>query len=120
MKYILKTTNIFLWLALLYFLFLIFSFSLDASSYGVDIAWKSTLSDLKIFLGPFFSPLIWTSNPNTTVYNFIINISVFYAIFVVSFWMKSKNKLLGIVCIVFSTLLIVFWYYVYFLSNIVI
>lgn len=120
MKYILKTTNIFLWLALIYFLFLIFSFSLDASSYGVDIAWKSTLSDLEIFLGPFFSPSIWNSNPNTTVYNFFINMLVFYALFVGSFWMKSKIKLIGIFCIVFSILLIVLWYYVYLLSNIVI
>ena len=89
---------------------------LKINTYGIEIGMKSTSITLEMLAKPLFSPLMWSSYPESSVSHFILNVTVFFVVVSIAFWIRSFAKLAGSFVLVLFLIAMSVWYYVYLLS----
>jgi hypothetical protein len=119
-KSVLQTTNLTIWMIILSVLFLLGNLFLKVSTYGMETGIRSTALTFEMLSKPLFSPLKWSSDPESTVLHFVINMSVFYFVFTLGFWLRQHYKVTGTILLLAFNIAAGIWYYVYILSNAVI
>lgn len=115
-----QTTKLAFGMIILSLLFLIGNLLLKVSTYGLETGIRSTALTFEMLSKPIFSPLKWSSYPETSLLHFVVNICVFYFIFIMGFWLRQYYKVAGTILLLVLFITAGIWYYVYILSNAVI
>ncbi|WP_175987323.1 hypothetical protein [Bacillus sp. Marseille-Q1617] len=116
-KSVFLTTDLILWIIILSSLFLMGNLLLKISTYGVKIVVKSTALTLKMLTKPLFSPFIWSSDPESSVLHFVMNMGIFFVVFTFGFWVRQYKKVMGVILLLVFFIATGIWYYVYILSE---